>query len=68
MEAANLIGYYLVVLYLGCLLLVGFVYFWLNSIYAANNQINRDHHELRPKKQASAHGVTLLNRYVSKEY
>ncbi len=30
-----------------------------------NQQINRDHHELRPKKQASAHGVTLLNRYTA---
>gem|GEM_PF-3930591 len=28
----------------------------------ANKQINCDHHELRPKKQASTHGVTLLNR------
>ena len=33
----------------------------LKKLYP-NNQINRDHPELRPKNQASAHGVTLLNR------
>ena len=38
-----------------------------NVLKTHNHQINCDHLELRPKKQASAQGGTLLKRYAYKE-